>query len=50
MKGVILAGWVVLGLAMLAAEVVGLLSGGASRRSATCSASSCAPASAAGSC
>ena len=28
MKGVVLAGWVVLGLAMLVAEVVGLLSGG----------------------
>ncbi|HEX8860117.1 MAG TPA: DUF6186 family protein [Actinomycetes bacterium] len=28
MNGVILAGWVVLGLAMLVAEVVGLFSGG----------------------
>jgi Family of unknown function (DUF6186) len=28
MKGVVLAGWVVLGLAMLVTEVVGLLSGG----------------------
>ena len=28
MKGVVLAGWIVLGLAMLTAEVIGLLSGG----------------------
>jgi hypothetical protein len=28
MKGVVFVGWIVLGLAMLVAEVVGLLSGG----------------------